>query len=94
MAVKWYRSLVASTGDPTKEILVGGAFPGEVFKFDYDQPGFHEWPLVENGIIEAVDGDPTKEELLVVARRHQVPGAESMKKEELEQALDSYWEVQ
>lgn len=55
MAKKWYRSLVEATGDPRGEVLVGGAGPGELFEFDYDQDGFNAQMLIDAGIIEEVD---------------------------------------
>lgn len=93
MAVKWYRSLIEPSGDPRGEIKVAKAEPGEVFQFDYDRPGFGAQPLIDNGIIEELKGDPTNEDLARVAKRLGHAGVESMKKEELLALLDSHWEV-
>lgn len=93
MAAKWYRSLIEPSGDPNGEILVGGAMPGEVFRFDYDRPGFHEKPLIEHGVIEALDKEPTNEQLAQVAKRLGHGGVETMKKEELFALLEDHWEV-
>lgn len=91
MAHKWYRSLVEPSGDPRGEILVGGAYPGEVFSFDYDRPGFHVKPLLEGGVIEEVN-DPTKDELAAVAKRHGFADVEKLTKDELKAALAAVWE--
>ena len=98
MALKWYRSLIEPSGDEHGDILVGangnfpGAHPGEVFRFDYDRPGLHVSHLIDNGVIEELAQEPTKEDLAVVARRYGIAGGESMKKEELIAALDTIWE--
>lgn len=95
---KWYRSLIKPSGDEHGDILVGasarydGAHPGEVFMYDYDRPGFHAHHLIDNGVIEELTTEPTKDELSVVARRLGHAGTESMKKEEVIALLDQYWE--
>jgi len=93
MAAKWYRSLIERSGDENGEILVGGAYPGEVFLYDYDRPGFDDKVLIENGVIEELKGDPTNEQLQAIAKRDGHAGVESMKKEELLTLLEDRWEV-
>jgi hypothetical protein len=92
MARKWYRSLIEPSGDEHGDILVGGAYPGEVFMYDYDRPGYSAQHLIDNGVIEELAQEPTKDELAGLARRFGVAGGESMKKEDLIIALDPYWE--
>lgn len=95
---KWYRSLIKPSGDEHGDILVGassiydGAYPGEVFMFDYDRPGYHAQFLIDNGVIEEMAQEPTKDELSALARRLGHAGTESMKKEEVLALLDQYWE--
>lgn len=66
MAKKWYRNKLEPSGDPRGEILVGGAGPGELFEFDYDQPGYDVQSLLDGGVIEEASApsksDKAKEE--------------------------------
>lgn len=82
----WYRNLTVPDGDPRGVVTIAGSHPGEVFSFDYDRPGYNVAPLIAAGMIEPIQA-PTKDELVMVAKRLGLAGADKMTKEQLEAAL-------
>ena len=90
MAAKWYRSKIEPSPDG-RNILVGGAHPGEVFSFDYDRPGFNAQGLIDQGVIEEIN-EPTKADLADVAHRKGHADVQGKTKEELVKLLEDSWE--
>lgn len=54
MAKKRYKNM-------SPDLVVAGAQPGEVFEFDYDQPGYDGKALLDAGLIKLVSKPEEKE---------------------------------